>query len=219
MARSRSPRRFQCEWEGCGKSFEWAPHLARHVRTVHEGLKPFACDLCQTTFGIKYDLDVHVCIVHEGLSPFQCDICCATFGKTGHLGRHIRCVHEGLTPCGCDICFATFGQQAHLDDHMRCVHEGLRPFACDLCDATVGRRHGLKAHTRQIHSAKALKRVKNREEQTRNALSDNGFTSDRELRNKFSSRAECPCSARVDFTVLRSWGCVYLEVDERQHQG
>lgn len=65
---------------------------------------------------------------------------------------------------------------------------------------------------------KLKKRVKKREERTHNALSDHGFTYERELQNKFNSRAERPFSARVDFAVLRSWGYVYVEVDERQHK-
>ena len=68
-------------------------------------------------------------------------------------------------------------------------------------------------------SPRAQQRNKQCEEQTHKALSDHGFTFDRELRIDFSSRAERPLFARVEFAVLRSWGYVYVEVDERQHRG
>lgn len=221
MARSRSPHRFQCEWEGCGKSCGRKTNLLRHVRAAHEGVQPYACDICQAVFGLKHNVDVHVRTVHEGLSPFQCEHagCGKSVGQTHHLARHVRAVHEGLEPFACDVCQTWFGRNHDFAVHIRTVHEGLRPFACGLCDATFGRQHGLKVHIHQIHSTKALKRVKKRGEQTRNALSEHGLTYDREHRIKFSSRADRPCSARVDFAVLRSWGYVYLEVDERQHQG
>ena len=80
-----------------------------------------------------------------------------------------------------------------------------------------------RAHLTDISTQYILPRhthtANKREMQTRNGLSDHSFTFDRELRIKFSSRAGRPFSARVDFAVLHSWGYVYLEVDERQHQG
>ena len=36
------------------------------VATVHEGKKQFKCDICNTKFGIKSDLNRHVATVHEG---------------------------------------------------------------------------------------------------------------------------------------------------------
>lgn len=49
-------------------------------------------------------------------------------------------------------------------------------------------------------------------------LYDHGVTFELELRIKFSRRAERPFSARVEFAVMRSWGWVYVEVDELQHK-
>ena len=218
MARSRSPRRFQCEHEGCGKSFRTNSDLVRHVRTVHEGLKPHICDICAVGFGRRESLAAHKQAVHECLKPHKCDVCQACFAKKRTLVDHKRCVHEGARLYACDLCDAMFGLKHILDDHKRCVHEGLRPFECDVCQVSFGLKSTLGRHKRFVHSTKAQQRIKKREEQTHNALSDNGFTYERELQIKFNSRAARPFSARVDFAILRSWGYVYLEVDELQHK-
>lgn len=189
MARSRSPRRLQCGWEGCGKSIGQTFTLQRHASAVHECVKPHTCDICQ-----------------------------ATCGQKCHLDTHKRCVREGTRPYACDLCEATIGQSHHLADHIRTVHEGSRPFECDLCPARFGTKRDLVRHKRSVHSTKAQKRIRQRAEQTHDALSENGFTFDRELRIKFSSRAACPFSARVDFAVLRTWGYVYVDVDEHPHK-
>ena len=79
-------------------------------------------------------------------------------------------------------------------------------------------KHTLVKHIHRVHSTKAQTRIKKREAQMDTALSDHGFTFERELQIKFNSRAERPYSARMDFAVMRSWGYVYVEVDERQHK-
>ena len=37
-----------------------------HIATIHEGKKPFKCDICNVNFGQKVGLKKHVATVHEG---------------------------------------------------------------------------------------------------------------------------------------------------------
>ena len=46
----------------------------------------------------------HVSLVHEGNKPFQCEICAYRFSQKGHMRRHIASVHEEKKPLKCDIC-------------------------------------------------------------------------------------------------------------------
>ena len=43
---------------------------------VHEGKKPFKCDICGAKFAVKQGLKNHVESVHEGKKPFKCDMWC-----------------------------------------------------------------------------------------------------------------------------------------------
>jgi hypothetical protein len=57
-----------------------------HVQMVHEtSLKPYACKICSSSFGLKTSLRQHVQTVHENLKPLQCKIYFAAFGTKDHL--------------------------------------------------------------------------------------------------------------------------------------
>ena len=49
--------------------------MKTHVKSVHEGKKPFKCDICDYNFSQKGDMKRHVESVHERKNPFKCDIC------------------------------------------------------------------------------------------------------------------------------------------------
>ena len=49
--------------------------MKKHVASVHEGKKPFKCDLCGYRGSDKGNLKRHVSSVHEGNKPFKCEIC------------------------------------------------------------------------------------------------------------------------------------------------
>ena len=48
----------------CAAVFGMAPHLTRHVRTVHEKRKDHACPQCAAAFGQASDLATHARAVH-----------------------------------------------------------------------------------------------------------------------------------------------------------
>ena len=68
--------------------------LKKHVGTVHEGIKPFKCSICDVKFANNYNsgmvhikfanqqkLKKHVDTVHEGIKPFECSICVVKFAN------------------------------------------------------------------------------------------------------------------------------------------
>ena len=43
--------------------------LIRHMESVHEGIKPFKCNICNYNAAQKWILKRHIESVHEGLKP------------------------------------------------------------------------------------------------------------------------------------------------------
>ena len=72
-----------------------------HMQEVHEGLKPFECELCETKFFLESRLKIHMRNVHEGEKKFECNLCGVKF--KGHLNHHIAAVHKGEKTFKCEI--------------------------------------------------------------------------------------------------------------------
>jgi hypothetical protein len=56
-------------------------HCKKHITSVHEGMKPFECNVCGAIFVINANLKVHNASVHGEKKPFQCTICAFLFQK------------------------------------------------------------------------------------------------------------------------------------------
>ena len=49
--------------------------MAEHIGAIHEGKKPFRCDICDYRCSQKSSLTRHIAQVHERKRPFKCEIC------------------------------------------------------------------------------------------------------------------------------------------------
>ena len=66
--------------------------MNNHIKTVHEGVKPHACNICDRKFSVPSQLKTHVEEAHEGKKKklHKCDICDVTF-KTKISVDHPLC--------------------------------------------------------------------------------------------------------------------------------
>ena len=100
----------------------------------------FKCDVCDSIFKTKQNLERHVASVHEGRKPFKCDFCNANFAHKHQLKRHVASVHENKKPFKCDSCDASFARKDKLNGHIASVHEKTKPFKCDFCDTSFAQK-------------------------------------------------------------------------------
>lgn len=148
---STKPKLFACHL--CTSTFTARFNLNKHIRTVHENLRPFHCDVCGASFQQKCHLKQHKTTVHEHKRPYKCEICELSFGWPAVLNKHIRLKHEKQRPFSCTLCSRTFQQKTHLTQHLIALHEKKKPFSCEQCDQTFNRKERLKKHLHVSHSA------------------------------------------------------------------
>ncbi|KAL8759070.1 MAG: hypothetical protein Q9199_001024 [Rusavskia elegans] len=170
-------RDYVCQWPGCEKSFTTATRLKRHHaahegRTKHQ----CAVIGCGQTFRKHGTLQKHIAIVHEGRKPFLCDlqdpsgnVCGQGFDTAGKLRAHEGRLHGGQR-FWCAVCsvdnsdnvsamlqqpkadaagFSTYGA---LQQHIKTMH----PPECSVCGLVCSSHRELKSHVEVRHGTTSL---------------------------------------------------------------
>ncbi|XP_060648752.1 zinc finger protein 501 [Drosophila nasuta] len=132
----------------CGKSLQSAASLAMHIR-LHNGDRPFACDVCPKTFKTNGALVSHQ-KRHLKLVEYKCEYCGKGFVESSNLRRHIIALHTSERPHTCTLCQRSFSRVYLLELHKR-THTGERPYACNHCDRSFAQLSVLRTHER-IHT-------------------------------------------------------------------
>ena len=64
------------------------------IKSVHEKLKPYKCNLCGKDFSQTSSLKQHVKSVHDKLKPYKCNKCGKSFSQLGNLKKHMDNRHK-----------------------------------------------------------------------------------------------------------------------------
>ncbi|EDS35078.1 zinc finger protein [Culex quinquefasciatus] len=104
----------------CGSKFAKQSALKRHVKLVHEGLRPFECQICGFKLFTSTQLKRHL-LGHSKEKPYKCELCTQAFVKTDELANHVARKHRGGLPYPCDRCDESFRLMTELRHHYR-VH-------------------------------------------------------------------------------------------------
>ncbi|XP_044726732.1 zinc finger protein Gfi-1-like isoform X2 [Chrysoperla carnea] len=161
----------------CEKMFSTPHGLEVHARRSHNGKRPFACELCNKTFGHEISLSQHRAVhnvekvfeckqcgktfkrsstlsthllIHSDTRPYPCQFCGKRFHQKSDMKKHTY-IHTGEKPHKCQVCGKAFSQSSNLITHSR-KHTGFKPFACDLCGRAFQRKVDLRRHKETQHT-------------------------------------------------------------------
>ncbi|KAG8182563.1 hypothetical protein JTE90_007300 [Oedothorax gibbosus] len=161
----------------CDKMFSTPHGLEVHARRSHSGRRPFACELCNKTFGHEVSLTQHRAVhtaertfeckqcgksfkrsstlsthllIHSDTRPYPCQYCGKRFHQKSDMKKHTY-IHTGEKPHKCAVCGKAFSQSSNLITHSR-KHTGFKPFACDICGRAFQRKVDLRRHKETQHS-------------------------------------------------------------------
>lgn len=105
----------------CMKHFSTPHGLEVHVRRSHSGRRPYACDVCNKTFGHAVSLAQHRA-VHTQEKSFQCPQCGKSFKRSSTLSTHLL-IHSDTRPYPCPYCGKRFHQKSDMKKHTY-IHTG-----------------------------------------------------------------------------------------------
>ncbi|XP_075149831.1 zinc finger transcription factor senseless-2 [Haematobia irritans] len=161
----------------CEKMFSTPHGLEVHSRRTHHGKKPYACELCNKTFGHEVSLSQHRAVhnvekvfeckqcgkrfkrsstlsthllIHSDTRPFPCSYCGKRFHQKSDMKKHTY-IHTGEKPHKCQVCGKAFSQSSNLITHSR-KHTGYKPFSCKLCHKAFQRKVDLRRHKETQHT-------------------------------------------------------------------
>jgi KRAB domain-containing zinc finger protein len=128
--------------------------------------------MSNTEFKGKRGFEEHYFNVHEGIKPFKCDICGLTFARKQRLNKHKKCHEHVKCDVKCDLCEKSFTTKKGLNRHKEYVHnentavgdpgkamtnnaepipKGKKPFHCTMCDTEFEEKRGLNEHVSIVH--------------------------------------------------------------------
>ncbi|XP_017875965.1 uncharacterized protein LOC108622542 [Ceratina calcarata] len=139
------------ECQVCAKTFSTKWNLQLHKWThAARSTKPFKCNQCSGAFYRHSDYTAHM-NSHRNVRPYTCNYCGAQFIRKYNCLRHVK-EHEENKAYTCDVCNKTFHRSYYLKEHLR-VHSGARPYTCHICGKSSGTKSNHNKHVR-IHHAR-----------------------------------------------------------------
>ncbi|KAH3834728.1 zinc finger protein interacting with ribonucleoprotein K-like [Dreissena polymorpha] len=130
----------------CMKQFSTPHGLEVHVRRSHSGKRPYACDVCNKTFGHSVSLSQHRA-VHTQDKSFQCNQCGKSFKRSSTLSTHLL-IHSDTRPYPCPYCGKRFHQKSDMKKHTY-IHTGEKPYKCSHCGKAFSQSSNLITHCRK----------------------------------------------------------------------
>ncbi|XP_026769497.3 zinc finger protein 1035 [Pangasianodon hypophthalmus] len=191
----------------CGKTFDQAGVLQRHVKTQHQETVKNTCPDCFRSFRYPSDLDIHRSC-HDPNRPFVCNTCELRFWTSKSLSTHQRLSHSASEPL------------KTIEPTLKTDRVSPKVFTCHPCNKIYTVKRSYMKHCRVKHkgSSKSLDSLKSAttEHQLSNNESDGSDADDKDVSDDDSDSAPYfPCHV-CGKTFLTSES---LEDHQRCHLG
>ncbi|XP_073812318.1 uncharacterized protein isoform X2 [Musca autumnalis] len=118
--------------------------------------RPHKCDMCESSFNRRYDLNRHIQAIHMNPKPktpgrpkatescFLCPYCGQSYSTKRKLRNHLKS-HSDDRPYACGVCGKAYKYLRSAKDH-QLIHSGIRPYKCSICEKSFKRADKLKTH-------------------------------------------------------------------------
>lgn len=114
---------------GCGKSYQKACELKRHIKLAHEDKTKreiyFYCDQCDFKTFSKMNIKRHLMTIHLGIRAFSCKLCPdKKYTSKITLDQHMITKHNQETEFVCQCCKRKFPTMSFLRSHLKSACSG-----------------------------------------------------------------------------------------------
>ncbi|XP_066154943.1 zinc finger protein 58-like isoform X2 [Euwallacea fornicatus] len=167
----------------CSEFFSNSKSLKCHIKTIHEQIKPFICNICGHKSSRKAMLELHM-RQHTASKPYKCDYCNFRTGDHNSLRKHLM-RHEGMVTYQCPYCPYSCIQAVSIKTHLQSKHKSKSGvYSCKHCSYTTINESSLRIHEKR-HMAKSAQ-VASNEIESRNGA-DVDLPTDEETQSCFLS--------------------------------
>lgn len=140
----------------CGFQTNKRTHYNRHVRDVHEGVRPHLCHTCGKAFKRADALRQHSLqhlngpeeVADARLVAYQCPVCDRLCHSKNRLENHLA-VHSSERAYLCEVCGAAFKTRSVHRKHVVNQHEKPSSFPCNICDRKFNTKYDLERHMKR----------------------------------------------------------------------
>ena len=194
----------------CGYLARTPSKLTDH-RRMHSGKRPFACDLCDSTFATKAHRDRHIRQVHLKSETVTCSWsgCDKTFASMRSMQLHVAAIHQQtLFHCPVTGCKFASGWKDAINIHVRAIHAKEKPFACSVagCHYRSAYQTHLSSHRRSMH------------EGSRVTCPHDGCSYSASLPQNLKTHVECVHKKQLRYACHVCGNSVYFKSTLRRHQ-
>ena len=107
----------------CTKALKHLHSLYRHIRVVHQDVRPFVCE-CKKRFATREQLTRHTSSKHSSEKPYQCERGCnKAFASYSARAYHHQAVHDAIKyVCPIFGCGKRFSSKMYLKSHLLKPH-------------------------------------------------------------------------------------------------
>ena len=132
-------------------------NLSRHLRTVHQNIRAFACTRCDYSAKEKAALKQHEKGIHDQEKEYKCEDCSYATARKAHLHQHIKAKHAQIRDVMCDKCEYTTSDKSNLYKHQLKMHDAERgfkqhhSFKCYYCSHLSMYQEGVVEHMQTKH--------------------------------------------------------------------